>query len=182
MSEETVPGHHHNNGDLPTDDIDLAVSNLVSASAHLRERKEALRQELASVSDRLSRYDSAITALTRERKPAPPRAEGERTKVKQARGKRVAHNRNAADPEASAASGYPAVSVERQDKVLAVVKAIGHPAKLQEILNHPKYDLAQYTAGNALAHLRARGLIRYAGKTGNAALYAPFDTDTEGDE
>jgi CRP-like cAMP-binding protein len=164
-----------NNGGLPADDLDGAVHTLMTASADLRRRHHELTAELAQVKDRLGRYDSAIRALTRETKPGRPRAEAEQETVKRTR-------RRKADPNSTAAEGYPAVSVERQDVILNALRAMPHPVSPSELAD--SLGMARSSVQNGLGHLRARGLIRWAGKGARGAgKYTTFDDitlDTEG--
>ena len=86
-------------------------------------------------------------------------------------------NRGTGEPGVSnAAQGYPAVSSQRQQVVLDALVAVGKPASVTEITTEGGFNKS--TAQNALAHLRARGLVRWAGKKGSGHLYAPYDEAT----
>lgn len=157
-----------NNGDLPADDLDTAVTFLLTASAELRAWRDSTKAALAEADYRLSRYDNAIKDLTKP-KPEP--------KVTQRKGKRTYHSAN---PENTAAEGYPGVSVERQGKVLDIIKSFDRPVQVGDVKKHPDYDMSEGTASNSIAHLRARGLIRLTGKgLRGASLYAPFESGDE---
>ena len=170
--EQSVTQHVGDNGDLPADDLDTAVTFLLTASAELREWRDNMKAALAEADYRLSRYDSAIKDLTKP-KPEPKPKSSPKPKPRR---QYTSH----ANPENTAAEGYPGVSVERQDKVLAIIKTFDRPVQVGDVKKHPDYDMSEGTASNSIAHLRARGLIRLAGKgLRGAALYAPFE---QGDE
>ena len=179
MPDPSVIEHIGTNGDLPVDHIDEAVTTLIAASAELREYRDNLKVALDTANDRLVRYDRAISALTKPKPEPKDRAKAEQQKVKQGK-----LRRGAGDPSVtSAAEGYPSVSDDRQQKVLSIIKSFDHPVQTRDIMEHPDYDLANSTAQNALAHLRARGLIRFAGKGPRGVnRYAAFPEGPEGDE
>lgn len=177
---ESLIDHIGTNGDLPADHIDEAVTTLLTASSELREYRDNLKLALDTANDRLGRYDKAISALTKPKPEPKDRAKTEQRKVKLGK-----QRKGAGDPSVTqAAEGYPSVSDERQQKVLSVLRSFDHPVRMNELRSHPDFDLADSTASNALAHLRARGLIRLGAKAGNANTYAayPEHGDTEGDE
>lgn len=167
------------NGDLPTDVIERAVTDLIAAADKTRAERDALKARLDALTDQLGRYDKAVKALT-----APKRD------MQAITAKRLA-TMNAKKPRArtsepgvaNAASGYPSVSSDRQQKVLDALIAIGEPVGVQQLA--ASGDFNKSTVQNALAHLRARNLVRWAGKKGSGHLYAPYAdsataTDNEG--
>jgi CRP-like cAMP-binding protein len=173
MSEDTQQSlTATNNGDLPRDLIERTTADLISAADALRHEEEQLRAQLDGIRAQRTRLDKAVTALT----AAPT----ERKAVK-AKGKRGATRGDAAVTRA--ADGYPGVSESYQQVVFEALKAIDKPVGPQELA--ASAGLARSSVGNALAHLRARGLVRWAGKSGaggghHYALWLEGDTeDTE---
>jgi hypothetical protein len=172
---DTTTALPENNGEAPINRIEQSVMFLMAQSSDLRERKEALSTELREVSDQLSQFDSAIRSLTREKKSykSKAKAKAEQVKVKAAR-------KGSGDPKVTqAAEGYPTVSEEKQSMVYDVLVSMGEPAVPSEIV--AAGNLNKSTVQNGLAHLRARGLVRWAGrgKTGGHR-YAPWNEgDTE---
>jgi hypothetical protein len=149
-------------------DIEQAIADLVQAADTLRYREEQLRADLDRIRARRVRLDKAVSALTA---PAPDRSVTERKTVKR---KHTQRDTNFAVTHA--APNYPSVSESKQARVLEILTKIGRPAKPTEINGHPDFDMSRSTTQNALAHLRARGLVRWAGSSGNSGhLYAPFD-------
>lgn len=169
--QDSLTDHTARNGELPADDIDVAVSTLINASAALREHRDTLKAALDAANERLTRYDRAITALTA---PKRDRSHTERGTVKQRRLK------GSQEPGVNnAAKGYPIVSAERQQVVLDALAAVGEPISPSDLAD--RIGVARSSAQAALAHLRARGLVRQAGVNGRKRLYAVWTEDTVGD-
>lgn len=156
------------NGDLPLDAIEHAVSELITAADVLRRQEDGLRTELEKVRMQRQRLDRAVATLTGEPKVTKAKPKGK------ARGPYNKSPRTNGDGITNAAEGYPTVSEEKQSKVLAILESFGRPVKPGEITGHPDFDMAKSTTQNALAHLRARGLVRWAGSSGAGGghLYA----------
>jgi hypothetical protein len=162
------------NGDLPLDAIERAVSDLISAVTPLHAREDKLKAELAAVREQRSRIDRALNALTA---PKVDRSASEQAAVKKTRGPgKKSGPRNQFDPAVTqAAKGYPSVSEAKQLVVLDALKAVGRPVGPGELSKES--GLNKSTVSNGLAHLRARGLVRWAGGSGQGRghLYAPWN-------
>jgi hypothetical protein len=163
------------NGDLPLDHLERTITELVTTATALREREDVIRAELDKVKEQRQRIDRAVNALTapkpepkqyKSRKPGPKRADRQPGFV--------------GDPVTNAAPNYPGVSEVKQDEVLRLLKSFGRPVAPRDIIEHPEYNMAKSTTQNALAHLRARGLVRWAGKSqGGGHKYAAFESGDE---
>ena len=179
MAHEAVMGSTGTNGDLPTDVIERAVTDLMHAAEETRAKRDTLKGELDSLNDQLSRYDRAVKALTAPKRDTAAISEKRlATMAAKKRGPKTSE-----PGVANAAQGYPVVSSERQQKVLDALIAIGEPVGVQQLAEAG--DFNKSTVQNALAHLRARNLVRWAGKKGSGHLYAPYadsaaSTDSEG--
>ena len=162
------------NGDLPTDVIERAVTDLVKAADETRAKRDALKAELDNLTDQLGRYDRAVKALT-----APKRDMAAITQKRIATMAAKKRGPRTTEPGVSnAAEGYPTVSSQKQQTVLDALVAIGHPVSPRELAEAGGFNSS--TTQNSLAHLRARGLVRWAGKKGSGHLYAPWnDGDNE---
>ena len=159
------------NGDLPTDIIEESVVRLVTAADQARSRRDAIKAEYDAASELCTRLDKAVKALTAPKAEHKDRSHAEHKKVKQAK---------SGPPDANFAPGQPRVALARQDVILQALKTLDHAAGSKEI--GEASGLSRQTVTSGLAHLRHRGLIRYAGKkpgVGAGNLWAPFDTDTE---
>lgn len=156
------------NGDLPTDVIERAVTDLVKAADETRAKRDAVKAELDNLTDQLGRYDRAVKALTApKRDTAAINEKRLATIAAKKRGPRTSE-----PGVANAAQGYPTVSSQRQQLVLDALVAIGHPVSPRELSETGGFNNS--TVQNSLAHLRARGLVRWAGKKGSGHLYAPW--------
>jgi predicted transcriptional regulator len=175
--QPTVTDQSENNGDMPPDHVAASVAYLIEQSRDLRERRDALRAERQAIKDQLdavgvelARYDKAVRALTGVPQNAP-RAQTEQKKVKAHKQAQGTH------PIANAMKGYPGVSEAKQSEVYTALQSIGRPIGVSEFAQES--GLNKSMVSNALAHLRARGLVRWAGAKGSGHLYAIFD---EGDK
>ena len=169
------------NGDLPLDTIERAVTDLIAAATKLHEQEDELRVKLAALREQRIRLDRAVSALTA---PKVDKSASEQAAVKGKRGpyKTGGGQRNQFDPTVTrAAKGYPSVSEAKQLVVLDALKAVGRPVGPGELSRES--GLNKSTVSNGLAHLRARGLVRWAGGSGTGGhLYAPWNEgDTEDD-
>jgi hypothetical protein len=171
VTAEATTHHTGSNGDLPTDEVDEAVTVLVKAADAARAEYDALKAQLAVVSERVSRYDRAVRALTEDRSKYGNKKPGPKPKSQ-------LKNKGNADY----APGQPMVGQERLDAVLAAMQAIGHPAGTAEVSKATGFP--RQTIAASFAHLRHRGLARRAGTTDRGGhLYAvwhegdPRDTE-----
>jgi hypothetical protein len=152
------------NGTSPS--LGAAIAALTEHANMLRAEEDSLRAALDAVREQRGRLDRAVAALT-----APKR---ERTQP--TRGK-VGSRPSQADTR------YPAVGEAKQAAVLAALKTFDRPVPVSDLRDMPNLDMAGSTIGNALAHLRARGLVRWAGKTkGGGHTYAAFEDGSEGED
>lgn len=176
MAHEATTGLTELNGDLPTDVIERAVTDLIAAAEETRAKRDALRAQLENLNDQLSRYDKAVKALTAPKRDTAAINE-KRLATMAAKTRAAKRSRGTSEPGVgNAAQGYPVVSSGRQQVVLDALVAIGHPASVTEITTKGGFNKS--TAQNALAHLRARGLVRWAGKKGSGHLYAAYPDGT----
>jgi hypothetical protein len=161
------------NGDLPLDHLERTITELINTATALREREDVIRAELDKVREQRMRLDKAVNALTAP-KPEP--------KPKGKPGPKLRADRQpgfVGDAITNAATGYPGVSEHKQAEVLRLLKTFDRPVSPRDITEHPEYNMAKSTTQNALAHLRARGLVRWAGKRGPGHLYAAFESEDE---
>lgn len=159
------------NGDLPTDIIEESVVKLVAAADQARARRDALKAEYDSANDLCTRLDKAVKALTAPKPEPKDRSLTEHKKVKKAKGQ---------DAHPDFAPGQPRVAVEKQGIILDALKSMNRSAGSKEI--GEATGLSRQTVTSGLAHLRHRGLIRYAGKkpgVGAGNMWAAFDSDTD---
>jgi hypothetical protein len=183
MAKEVTIEQSEQNGDMPPDHVAASVAFIIEQSRGLREKRDTLRaqrqaiaDELAVVAQELGRYDKAIKALTGVPMKAG-RAQSEQKKVKAAR---TLSPKDGDRAITNARDGYPAVSEAKQQEVYNALKSLGRPASVGDLV--AETEVARSLAGNALAHLRARGLVRWAGKQQGSSghLYAIYeDGDTE---
>lgn len=179
----TTHGQPGSNGDLPLDAIESARVTLTKAAAEAAEYRDRMKAAYDEAQSAVSRFERALKGLEPPAPKAPkvPRAQSEQDKVKANR--RGSYNTGGDKAITQAASGYPTVSDEKQQQVLAVLRRIGEPAAVKAIVDAGQGEVTKSTVSNGLAHLRARGLVRWSGKAmGGGHKYAPFDWEPGTDD
>ena len=176
-AQPIVTDQSESNGDMAPDHIAASVAYLIEQSRELRQERDQIRRardvlsdQLKGVGVELGKYDKAIKSLTGVPQKAP-RAQSEQKKVKAAR--KGAGDRNITN----AREGYPGVSEHKQQQVYDALRAIGRPVGVTELTEEG--NLPKSLTSNALAHLRARGLVRWAGSKGSGHLYAIYGDGEE---
>lgn len=139
------------NSPLATQAVDTLTAALTEAQSQLATAKVAY----AEASDLCLRLDRALQALT-----GTPKAKR----------KRVVKG------DTDHAPGQPKVSMSKQDEVLAALESLDHPAGAREI--GELIGMKRPTVTSALAHLRHRGLVRFAGKIGTANTFTAWEQET----
>lgn len=184
MTEHHGTSGSNGNGDMPLDAIEAARVGLTAAMAEAVEYRDRMKAAYDEAQSLVTRYERGLRGLEPPAPKAPkvPRAEREQAKVKANR-PRGTHG----DPAVSqAASGYPAVGEAKQTQVLEVIRRMGAPGAVSAIVEAGNGEVSKSTVSNALPHLRARGLVRWAGKAqGGGHTYALYEwpvTEDEGTE
>lgn len=160
------------NGDLPSDLIEQTVTNLIAAADQARAKRDVLKEAYDEANDLCTRLDRAVRDLTAPKKEYKPRSAAEHKKVRGAKGGTPKTQYD--DP--NFAPGQPKVSLERQEQILEALKEMHTTAGSRELADAT--GQSRQTVTSALAHLRHRGLIRFAGKKtgmGGGFLWAPWD-------
>ena len=132
-----------------------AVRALMAAAEEARAQRDTFKAAYDDANGLCTRLDRAVQVLT-----GAPKAKRKR----------------AVKGDTDHAPGQPKVSMSKQDEVLAALESLDHPAGAREIgeLIHMKRP----TVTSALAHLRHRGLIRFAGKIGTANTFTAWEQET----
>jgi hypothetical protein len=168
-------GTSGSNGDMPLDAIESARVTLAKALADAAKQRDALKEALDEAQALVSRYERGLRGLE---PPAPkvPKAKAQRAATEQ-RKVQNARRIGSGDPTITQADErYPSVSDEKQQAVLTVLRRLGEPSAVSAIVAAGEGEVTKSTVSNGLAHLRARGLVRWSGKAqGGGHKYAPFD-------
>jgi hypothetical protein len=168
-------GTSGSNGDMPLDAIESARVTLTKAAANAAEQRDALKEAYDEAQALVARYERALRGLE---PPAPkvPKAKAQRAATEQQKVRDARRGPNGDPSITQAASGYPAVSEAKQEQVLAVLRSMGEPGPVGAIVEAGAGEVSKGTVSSALAHLRARGLVRWSGKAqGGGHKYAPYD-------
>lgn len=181
MTQHPGTSGSNGNGDLPLDAIEEARVTLTKAAAEAAEYRDRMKAAYDEAQTAVSRFERALRGLEPPAPPKPkvPRGETERAKVKARRGP---YSTNGDPAVTQAATGYPSVGEAKQEQVLAVIRRMGRPGAVGAIVTAGNGEVSKATVANALAHLRARGLVRWAGKAqGGGHTYGLYEWPAEGE-
>ena len=130
-----------------------AIEVLIAAAEEARAQRDTFKAAYDEANELCTRLDRAVQALT-----GTPKAKRKRARM---------------EGDTLHAPGQPKVSMSKQDEVLAALESLDHPAGAREI--GELIGMKRPTVTSALAHLRHRGLIRFAGKIGTANTFTAWE-------